>query len=136
MEPKYNLETSYVAIFLSTEGWICGPKDPMAVQGLLRFTGGSWTKQGTKDQIYGPNTKLFFSLSKERSKRRFWKGALHSTGAPFGKTGGGLHYQGLRETGKKKRLWKLNVSFYRSSAMGTWREGPFIWDSEDTQCVY
>jgi hypothetical protein len=33
---------------------------------------------------------------------------------------------------KKKRLWKLNVSFYRSSAMGTWREGPFIWDSEDS----
>ena len=44
MKPKYNLETSCMAIFLSTEGRIWGPKDPMAVQGLLRFTGGSWTK--------------------------------------------------------------------------------------------
>jgi hypothetical protein len=60
-----------MVIFLSTEGWICGPKDPMVVRGLLRFTGGSWMKLGTKAQIYGPNTKLFFSINKDRCERRF-----------------------------------------------------------------
>jgi hypothetical protein len=49
----------------------------------------------------------------------------------MGKLGGRLHYQGLQETGKK-RLWKWNVSFYGSSAIGHWREDPFTGDSEET----
>jgi hypothetical protein len=66
IKPNYNLKTSYMAIILSIEGWICGPKDPMPVQGFVRFTGGSWIKRGTEARIYGPNMKLFFSLSKEK----------------------------------------------------------------------
>jgi hypothetical protein len=32
----------------------------------------------------------------------------------------------------QKRLWNWNVSFYGSSAMETWREGPIIGDFEVT----
>jgi hypothetical protein len=136
MKPKYNLETTYVAIFLSTEGWICGPKDPIAVQGLLWFTGGSRTKQGTKAQIYGPNTKLFFSLSKDRNKRRFWKGARHSTGAPLGKNGGGGSItRDFERQVKKKKALEIECLFLQELCNGNLEGGPLylgLW----RQCRY
>jgi hypothetical protein len=45
MHPKYNLEPFYITIFLFRKDWICGPKAPMDVQGLVWFTDGSGTEQ-------------------------------------------------------------------------------------------
>ena len=43
MEPKYGLELSYIAIFLSSEYWIHGPEAVMDIQGLIWFTDWSGT---------------------------------------------------------------------------------------------
>jgi hypothetical protein len=38
LKPKYSLELSYIAVFLSREDWIHGPEAVMDVQGLFWFT--------------------------------------------------------------------------------------------------
>jgi len=61
----------------------------MHVQGLIWFSDGSRTKQRTKVGIYGSKTRLFFSMSKEIYRRRFWKEASLSIRGSAGKLGGG-----------------------------------------------
>jgi hypothetical protein len=43
MKPKYSLELSYMAVFLSREDWIQGPEGLTDVQGLVWFTDFSGT---------------------------------------------------------------------------------------------
>jgi hypothetical protein len=47
MKLKYNLEQFYTAIFLFRKNWIRGPKAAADVQGLVWFTAGSRTEEGT-----------------------------------------------------------------------------------------
>ena len=51
-----------MAIFLSREERIRGPKAPIDDQGLVYFTDGSWREKGNETRVYGPKTRLFFSL--------------------------------------------------------------------------
>jgi hypothetical protein len=72
--------------FLSREDWICGPNAPTDIQGLVCFTNGSGTGQGTEAGIYGPKTRLFFLLGEEICKRRLWKRASLTIGSSVGGT--------------------------------------------------
>jgi hypothetical protein len=67
-------------------------------------------------------------MSKEIYKRRLRKEAsLSISGSTGGTWRGGLLYQELSETGKR-RFWERRASPYGSSARGTWKEGFFTGD--------
>lgn len=53
-------------IFLSRVIEIRGTKAPEDVQGLVWFTDGAGSEEGTQAGICVPSTRLFFSLGKER----------------------------------------------------------------------
>jgi hypothetical protein len=74
MKPKYHLEPSYTAIFLSRKDWIRGPKAPVDIPVLVWFTDGCGTEDGTQAEICGPRTRVFFSVGKEVCKIRLWRG--------------------------------------------------------------
>ena len=65
-----------MAVFLSREDRICGPKVPVDVQGLVWFTYSSETEQETEAGFYGWKVKLFSSLGKEICKEGSGKGPL------------------------------------------------------------
>lgn len=48
-----------MAIFMSFEDWICGPKAPMDIQGLIWFTGGSGTEEGPRLDSVGMEQNCF-----------------------------------------------------------------------------
>jgi hypothetical protein len=63
----------------------------MDIQGFVWFTGGCGMEWGTEAGIYGPKTRLLFSVGKEICKRRLWKGASLSIGRCVGGTWRGAH---------------------------------------------
>jgi len=91
MKPKYNLQPTYAATFLSTKDWIRGPN----VLGTSRGLSGLQTAPG-ENGICRPDMKFFFSLGKEILKIRLWNWACLSIGGFAGVPGGGgAHLQGL-----------------------------------------
>jgi len=50
-----------MAIFMFLEDWICGPKAPLDIQGLIWFTGGSGTEEGLRLDSVGMEQNWFFS---------------------------------------------------------------------------
>jgi hypothetical protein len=47
MKPVFNLELKYRVTMLTREEWTRGPGTPPVVKGLVFFTGGSRTVEGT-----------------------------------------------------------------------------------------
>jgi ribonuclease HI len=65
-KPVFNLEPKYWVTMLTREEWTRGPGTPPAVKGLVWFTDGSRTAEGTKAGVYGQsaNRRLRISLGK------------------------------------------------------------------------
>ena len=78
-----------MAVFLSREDRIRGPKVPMDVQGLVWFTDSSETEQETEAGFCGWKMKLFFSLGKEICKEGSGKGPVSLQVALLGEPGEG-----------------------------------------------
>jgi ribonuclease HI len=66
MKPVYNLEPKYRVIMLAREEWTRSPGIPPVVKGLVWFTNGSRTAEGTGAGVYGQsvNTRLSIPLGK------------------------------------------------------------------------
>jgi hypothetical protein len=66
MKPVFNLEPKLRVTMLTREEWTCGPGTPLAVKGLVWFTDGSRTAEGTGTGVYGQsvNRRLSVSLGK------------------------------------------------------------------------
>jgi hypothetical protein len=72
---------------------------------------------------------LYISGLRVLYKRRLWKRASLSIGAPLGKLEGGFFYRGIRET-VKEGLETERLSLYGGCARGTWREVSFTENPE------
>jgi hypothetical protein len=111
-----------MAIFISMEDWICGPKALTDIQGLIWFTGGSGTEEGAEVGLCGHGTKLFFFPS----VKRFVKGGLETSISVHrwlqqGNLGGGSFIKNFE---RQVIIWS---SFTRDSmrCVKPWRlEGP------------
>ena len=66
MRPVYNLEPKYRVTMLAREDWTRSPGTPSAVKGLVWFTDGSRTAEGTGVGVYGQsvNRRLSIPLGK------------------------------------------------------------------------
>ena len=66
MRPVYNLEPKYRVTMLTREEWISGPGTPPVFKGLVWFTDGSRTAEGTRAGVYGHsvNRRLSIPLGK------------------------------------------------------------------------
>jgi ribonuclease HI len=66
MKPVFNLEPKYRVTMLTREEWTRGPRTPPAIKGLIWFTDGSTTVEGTGAGVYGQsaNRRLSISLGK------------------------------------------------------------------------
>jgi hypothetical protein len=66
MKPVCNLEPKYRVTMLAREEWTRGPGTPPAVKGLVWYTDGSKTVEGTGWGVYGQsvNRRLSISLRK------------------------------------------------------------------------
>ena len=66
MKPVYNLEPKYRVTLLAREDWTRSPGTPPAVKGLVWFTDGSRTAEGTGAAVYGQsvNRRLSIPLGK------------------------------------------------------------------------
>jgi len=66
MRPVYNLEPKYRVTMLTSEEWTRRPGTPPAVKGLVWFTEGSRTTEGTGSGVYGQsvNRRLSIPLGK------------------------------------------------------------------------
>jgi hypothetical protein len=53
MRTVYNLEPKYRVIMLAREDWTRSPRTPPAVKGLVWFTDGSRTVEGTGTEVHG-----------------------------------------------------------------------------------
>jgi ribonuclease HI len=62
----FKLEPKYRVTMLAREEWTRGPRTPPAVKGLVWFTDGSKTAEGTRAGVYGQsvNRRLSISLGK------------------------------------------------------------------------
>jgi hypothetical protein len=90
--------------------------------------GGSFTGDSEEGETLSGD--LVYWGHREIYRRRLWKGASLSIGAPLGNLGeGGVIYRGICET-DEGRLWKRSIYLYGSSARGTWRESSFSRDVE------
>ena len=67
MRPVYNLEPKYRVTILTTEEWTGSPGTPLAVKGLIWFTDGYRTAEGTRAGVYGQsvNRRLSIPLGKQ-----------------------------------------------------------------------
>jgi len=63
MKPVFNLEPKYQVTVLTREEWTRGPGTPPAVKGLVWFTDGSRTAEGTRAGVYGQSTNRRLSIS-------------------------------------------------------------------------
>jgi hypothetical protein len=65
MKPVFNLEPKYRVTMLTREEWTRGPGTPV-VKGLVCYTDGSRTAEGTGAEVYGQsvNRRLSISLGK------------------------------------------------------------------------
>jgi hypothetical protein len=97
VKPKCDLEPFYMAIHLSRETWIRGPKAATDFQGIVWFTDSCWTEKGAECGTHGPKTRLFSSVGKEMCKKRIWKGASLSICGSVGET--------RRETLRDKQIF-------------------------------
>jgi hypothetical protein len=66
MKPVYNLEPKYRVTMLAIEEWTRDPGTPLVVKGLIWFTDGSRTAEGTGAGVYGQpvNRRLSIPLDK------------------------------------------------------------------------
>jgi ribonuclease HI len=66
MKPVFNLEPKYRVTMLTREEWTRGPGTPSVVKGLVRYTDGYRTAEGTGTGVYGQsiNRRLSISLGK------------------------------------------------------------------------
>jgi hypothetical protein len=66
MRLVYNLEPKYRVTMLAREEWTMGPGTPPVVKGLVWFTDGSRTGEGTGAGVYGQsvNRRLSIRLGK------------------------------------------------------------------------
>jgi hypothetical protein len=66
MRPVYNLEPKYRVTMLAREEWTSSPRTPPAVKGLVWYTDGSRTAEGTGAGVYGQsvNRRLSIPLGK------------------------------------------------------------------------
>jgi len=62
MRPVYNLEPKYRVTMLTREEWTRGPGTPLAVMGLVWFTDGSRTADGTRAGVYGQSVNRRLSI--------------------------------------------------------------------------
>jgi ribonuclease HI len=69
MKPVFNLEPKYRVTMLTREDWTRGPGIPPMVKGLIWFTDGSRTAEGTGAGVYGQsvNKRLSIPLCKHAS---------------------------------------------------------------------
>ena len=69
MKPVLNLEPKYRVTMLTREEWTRGPRTPTAVKGLVWFTDGSRTAEGSGAGVYGQSAdrRLSISLGKHAS---------------------------------------------------------------------
>ena len=63
MKPVFNLEPKCRVTMLTREEWTRGPRNPPAVKGLVWFTDGSRTVEGTGAGIYGQSANRRLSIS-------------------------------------------------------------------------
>ena len=63
MKPVFNLEPKYRVTMLTIEEWARGPRTPPAVEGLVWFTDGSRTAEGTGAEVYGQSADRGLSIS-------------------------------------------------------------------------
>ena len=66
MKPVFNLEPKYRITMLTREEWTRGPVTPPAVQGLVWFTDGSRTAEGSWAEVYGQSAGRRLSISLEK----------------------------------------------------------------------
>ena len=64
MKPVFNLEPKYRVTMLTRVEWTRGPGTPPMVKGLVCYTDGSRTAEGTGSEVYGqfPDRRLSVSL--------------------------------------------------------------------------
>jgi len=67
MRPVFNLEPKYRVTMLTREEWTRGPRTPSVVKGLVWYTDGSRTAEGTGAGVHGQsvNGRLSFFLGKQ-----------------------------------------------------------------------
>ena len=63
MKPVFNLEPKCRVTMLTREEWTRSPRTPPAVQGLVWFTDGSRTAEGTRAGVYGQSVSRRLSIS-------------------------------------------------------------------------
>jgi hypothetical protein len=63
MKPVLNLEPKYRVTMLTREEWTRGLGTPPAVKGIIWFTYGSRTAEGTKAGVYGQSADRRLSIS-------------------------------------------------------------------------
>jgi ribonuclease HI len=63
MKPVFNMEPKYRVTMLTREEWTRGPETPPAVKGLVWFTDGSRTAEGTGAGVYGQSADSRLSIS-------------------------------------------------------------------------
>jgi len=69
MKPVFNLELKYKVTMSTREAWTRCPRTPPMVKGLVWYTDGSRTEEGTRAGVYGQsvNRRLSISLGKHAS---------------------------------------------------------------------
>lgn len=83
---------------------------------------GTLLDQGLQEE--GEVVSELFNGESEICKRRLWKRATLSKGAPLGNLKGGSFTGSSGETDEGGH-WKWSISLYGSSVRGTWKEGSF-----------
>jgi hypothetical protein len=63
MKPVFNLEPKYRVTVLTREEWTRSPGTPPVVKGLVWFTDGFRTEEGTWAGVYGQSVKRMLSIS-------------------------------------------------------------------------
>jgi hypothetical protein len=63
MKPVFNLDPKYRVTMLTREEWTRGPGTPPVVKGLVWFTDGSRTVEGTGAGVYGQSVDRRLSIS-------------------------------------------------------------------------
>jgi hypothetical protein len=62
MRAVFNLEPTYRVTMLTREEWTRGPGTPPMVKGLVWYTDGSWTGEGTGAGVYGQSLNRGLSI--------------------------------------------------------------------------
>ena len=71
MKPVLNLEPKYRVTVLTREEWTRGPGTPSAIKGLVWFTDGSRTTEGTGAEVYGQSANRRLSISQLNMPQSF-----------------------------------------------------------------